>query len=204
MSRIAPKKRQIISFRPGRRLVPRIRRELALPQGPAQRQEPERLRQGPAAAGARSGGRGNRRRRAIRLDAGFAQHVSHRILDIGLGQRGIAALGRHAADTVDGIFYQGIQALGEPRLPLILGANLGSACCTRRMAGHADLVVNLLARQLQFGASGLRHGHSDPGDRFDAFDRGRLLARAIVGSNAADDAYQGAYHEQHRGQQRQP
>ena len=68
------------------------------------------------------------------------------------------------------------------------------------MASHADLVVNLLGGQLQFGAGGSGHSQGHTGDRLDAFDHGDLLARTIVGSNVADNADQSAYHKQRRRQ----
>lgn len=136
-----------------------------------------------------------RRRRRIRLDASFTQHIDDGVLDIGLGQGGIAALGGHTADAGDSMIHQGIQSLSEARFPLILGADFGGARRACRMAGHTDLVVDILAGQFDFSARRLGLSDGDTGNRLDAFECGGLLARTIVGGDPAEGSNQVGHHE---------
>ena len=99
---------------------------------------------------------------------------------------------------------QGIQALSQPRFPLIFGADLGCTSNTGGVAGGTNLVIDLLAGEFDLSTGGFRHGEGHLGDRLDAVKDCGMLARAIIGCDTADMAHQGGYEEHHSSQQHQP
>ncbi len=92
---------------------------------------------------------------------------------------------------VTALLTRPVKTLRQARFPQLLGADFGSAQYAGGMAGDADLVIDLLAGQLDFSARWFGYGNRDPRHRLDALDHGDFLARTVVGRNPADDPDQG-------------
>src|SRR5690242_17404554 len=83
---------------------------------------------------------------------GLRDHVLHRGTHLGVGQRCVAALGRHGVLALQRILDERVHALLDPGRPGRLVAELRRAGDAGRMAGRAGTVEHLLA----VGCCGLR------------------------------------------------
>src|SRR6185503_6858463 len=87
---------------------------------------------------------GSMMKRRIRLLA-LRDHVFDRRVHLGVGERGIARLGRHGAFALGHGLEQHVHALLDARRPGRLVAELGRSGEALRVAGEADFVVHRLA-----------------------------------------------------------
>lgn len=80
-----------------------------------------------------------------RRETTLLEHLGQRRLELVFTQARIAALGRHGADTLDGMLQQGIKALCQTWLPIALGGNLGRAQNPGDVSRGADLLHDFSA-----------------------------------------------------------
>jgi len=102
--------------------------------------------------------------------AALAEHVFQRLDDLGIRECGVAAVGRHGLEAVQGVVFQHRQTFGEMRSPFRLIADSGRAQGTGLMTGGTGAFPDLLA--------GLGHGAGTAAD-------GRRRGRSRLGPGIA-------------------
>ncbi len=71
--------------------------------------------------------------------------VGDRCLDLGVGEVGVAALGGHGVEAVDGVIQQGGETFFGACAPLLVVATYRGTGGAGLVAGHADVVVDAFA-----------------------------------------------------------